>query len=227
MRVVIVEDNRDLSRLIADYLDGQNINSECVPSGADALDVIEPGFHDLIVLDRGLPDMDGLMLLEILRGEGIKIPVLVLTALDGLGDKVRGLNSGADDYMVKPFEMEELVARIRALCRRPQDVADVRMQIGNLELLPAESAAQVGGRRIELSAREREALERLMRLPGRVVGKDDLQTALYGGGEEGSRNSVEIVIHRLRRKLERAHATLEIHTLRGIGYLARVREAER
>ena len=225
MRVVIVEDNKDLNRLIADNLEKAGIQFESVMNGEDALNIIDPELHDLVILDRGLPDMEGLELLKIIREDGIKIPVLILTAMDELGDKVAGLNSGADDYLVKPFEMEELIARIRALYRRPVDVVDDILTIGNLSLLPSESAVKIGKKQVELSLKEKEALERLMRLPGRVVGKDTLQSVLYGYGDEGSKNSVEIIIHRLRKKLETAGSTLEIRTLRGIGYLVKEKDA--
>jgi DNA-binding response OmpR family regulator len=163
--------------------------------------------------------MEGLDLLKILRDDHIKIPVLILTAKDELGDKVLGLNSGADDYLVKPFEMDELIARIHALNRRPADAVGTVLKIGNLEFFPSDSLVKVNDVTTELSAKEKEALSRLMRLPGRVVSKDKLLSALYGHGEEGSQNSVEVSMHRLRKKLEEAKASVEIKTLRGIGYL--------
>lgn len=224
MKIVIVEDNKDLSALIKENLDKVGIASEAAFDGDQALELINPDIHDLIILDRGLPDMDGIELLKILREEGIKTPVLILTAMDELGDKVAGLNSGADDYLVKPFETEELIARIRALYRRPSDVVGMSFQIGNIELIPEENALKVDGTQVELTVKEKEALERLMRLPGKVIGKDALQTSLYGYGDEGSRNSVEVLIHRIRKKLEDAGADAEIRTLRGIGYLIKKQE---
>jgi DNA-binding response OmpR family regulator len=219
MNIVIVEDQADLAQLIAEHLERAGMRSEIAPNGEEALNTIDPEVHDLVILDRGLPDMDGLELLKILREEQIKIPVLILTAMDELGDKVTGLNSGADDYMVKPFEMDELVARIFALSRRPTEALDVVLKFGSLKFSPAESTVFAGDTKVELSVKEREALEKLMRLPGRVVSKDALQSALYGHGDEGSQNSVEVVIHRLRKRLDDAKADVEIKTLRGIGYL--------
>ncbi len=219
MNIVIVEDHADLAKLIADQLDKTGINSQVAGSGEQALDLIDPEVHDLIILDRGLPDMDGIDLLKILRQEGVKIPVLILTAMDELGDKVLGLNSGADDYLVKPFEIDELVARVHALYRRPVNSVDIVLKLGNIEFSPANSVVKVENVPTELSAKEKEALERLMRLPGRVVSKDALLSALYGHGETGSQNSVEVSMHRLRKKLEAAKASVEIKTLRGIGYL--------
>lgn len=219
MNIIIVEDQEDLGLLIAGQLKKSGIQAEIAGSGEQALDILNPDMHDLVILDRGLPDMDGLELLKILREEGIGIPVLILTAKDELGDKVAGLNSGADDYLVKPFEMDELIARIHALYRRPAGAVSVGQKLGNMEFLPSENAVQVGKVFTELSVKEKEALERLMRLPGRVVSKDALLSTLYGHGEEGTQNSVEVVMHRLRKKLEEAKADVEIKTLRGIGYL--------
>ena len=219
MNVVIVEDHEELSALIAAQLEKIGINCQAASSGEEALNIIDTGVHDLIILDRGLPDMEGLELLKTLRDDGVKIPVLLLTAKDGLGDKVSGLNSGADDYMVKPFEMDELIARIHALYRRPAGAVDTVLKLGNLEFFPAENVVKISGLTIEITVKERGALERLMRLPGRVVNKDTLLSALYGHGEEGSQNSVEVVMHRLRKKLEGAGSDIEIKTLRGIGYL--------
>lgn len=219
MNIVIVEDHEDLAKLIADQLEKSGINSQNAINGEQALDIIDPDVHDLIILDRGLPDMDGIELLKILRQEGIKIPVLILTAMDELGDKVLGLNSGADDYLVKPFEIDELVARVHALHRRPADSVDIILKLGNIEFSPTNSTVKVDNVATDLSSKEKEALERLMRLPGRVVSKDALLSALYGHGESGSQNSVEVSMHRLRKKLETAKASVEIKTLRGIGYL--------
>ena len=219
MNILIIEDQQDLSALITSQLDKAGIKADSAASAEQALDQFDPAIHYVIVLDRGLPDMEGLELLKNLRDDGVKTPVLILTAKDGLGDKVDGLNSGADDYLVKPFEMEELIARIHALHRRPSEAIDTIMKIGNLEFHPAESVVKVDNTTTELTAKEKEALERLMRLPGRVVSKDSLLSALYGHGEEGSENSVEVAMHRLRKKIEEAGANVEIKTLRGIGYL--------
>ncbi|HIF24884.1 MAG TPA: response regulator transcription factor [Micavibrio sp.] len=224
MNIVIVEDQAELSALIAEQLKKAGIRAECAASGEAALDLISPDVHDLVILDRGLPDMEGLELLKILREDGVKIPVLVLTAKDELGDKVAGLNSGADDYLVKPFEMDELIARIHALHRRPSQTVDTIQKLGNLEFMPSENLVRINDKPLEISVKEKEALERLMRLPGRVVSKDTLISGLYGYGDEGSQNSVEVLMHRLRKKLEDKDATVEIKTLRGIGYLIKVKD---
>lgn len=219
MNILIIEDQSDLSQLISNHLEKAGMNCDIASSGEQALETLDSDVHDLIILDRGLPDMEGLEVLKIFREEGIKTPVIVLTAKDELGDKVEGLNSGADDYLVKPFEMDELIARLHALYRRPVEANDTVMKIGNLEFLPTDGIVKINGKTTEITAKEKDALERLMRLPGRVVSKDSLISALYGHGEEGSNNSVEVLMHRLRKKLEKEGANAEIKTLRGIGYL--------
>lgn len=226
MNIVVVEDQEDLSLLITKRLEEAGITCERAMTGEQALDTINPDLHDLVVLDRGLPDMEGLDILKILREEGVKIPVLVLTAMDELGDKVEGLNSGADDYLVKPFEMDELIARIHALYRRPTDAISLVWRCGNVEFTPSESKILVGDKQLDLSLKEKQALERLMRLPGKVVSKDSLHSALHGLGEEVSENSIEVAIHRLRKKLSDMNANAEIKTLRGIGYVMKEKDKD-
>ncbi len=225
MNILIIEDQKDLNQLITERLQKAGMKVRSAFDGEQALDMAAPGLQDLIILDRGLPDMEGLDLLEILRADGIKSPVLILTAKDELGDKITGLNKGADDYMIKPFEMEELIARIHALNRRPSETIDTVLKVGNLEFQPSAGQLKIGGQASELTAKEHEALERLMRLPDHVVSKDSLLSAIYGHGDEGSNNSIEVLMHRLRKKLEKAGATIEIKTLRGIGYLIREKTA--
>lgn len=219
MNILIVEDQEDLSALISEHLEEKGIKSDRVGTGEEALDLMDPDIYDLVILDRGLPDMEGLEFLKILREGSVKTPVLVLTAKDELGDKVEGLNSGADDYLVKPFEMEELIARVHALYRRPADAVHIVSKIGNVEFSAENSVLSIAGNLTDITAKEKDALERLLRLPGRVVSKDTLLSTFYGHGEEGSHNSVEVVMHRLRKKLEEAGADVEIKTLRGIGYM--------
>lgn len=224
MNVVIVEDQKDLSALICQQLEKAGIHVSPAYTGEEAFEVIDPELHDVLILDRGLPDMDGLDVLKSLRQDGFKMPVLILTAMDELGDKISGLNSGADDYLVKPFEMEELIARLHALYRRPSETINVKLEYGNLVFSPVDNELRINDEAVQLTIKEKDALERLLRLPERVVGKDTLQSMLYGYGEEGSQNSVEVVIHRLRKKLKDAQCNLEIKTLRGIGYLIREKD---
>ena len=226
MRVALIEDNPDLRGLISQNLEKAGIHVDAAEDGDAALNLIDPEIHNLIVLDRGLPDMEGLELLKILREEHVKTPVLILTAKDALGDKIDGLNSGADDYLVKPFEMDELIARIHALNRRPSNIVDTVLKIGNVSFSPSSNTLNVNGKDLEISAKEKDALESLIRLPGRVVSKEALQNTIYGHSEEGSTNSVEVIIHRLRKKMKMAKADVEIRNLRGIGYLLKQIESD-
>lgn len=175
--------------------------------------------YDTIILDLGLPDADGLTVLATLRERGDGVPVLVLSARDGLDDRVRGLNQGADDYLVKPFAMTELVARIRVLLRRPGNALGLSLSQGNVAFDTVVRQTTVAGRPITLSRRELDTLELLMRRADRVVSKSIIEDAIYPFGEEIGSNAIEVLIHRLRKHLHAAGATVSIHTLRGVGYL--------
>jgi DNA-binding response OmpR family regulator len=172
-----------------------------------------------MILDLGLPDEDGLALLRRLRASGNTIPVLILTARGGIKERVRGLDAGADDYMVKPFANEELLARVRVLLRRPGNLLSDTLELGTLRLDTASRQVTIGGHAQFLSPREVAVLEILLRRSGRVVAKKLVEDHLFGlSGEVGS-NAVEVYVHRLRKQLAEAAADVEIHTIRGIGYL--------
>ena len=158
-------------------------------------------------------------LLQDWRRDGDATPIIVLTARDGVEDRVRGLDSGADDYLLKPFDMKELVARIRALLRRPGGALGVTLALGNVDFDTTAREVRVDQRPITISRREMGVLEQLMRRGGRVVPKDVLEENLYGFDDEVSSNSVEVHISRLRKRLLKEHATVSVHTLRGVGYL--------
>lgn len=175
--------------------------------------------YDTILLDLRLPDGDGLSLLKTLRGGGDKTPVIVLTARDAVADRVRGLNAGADDYLVKPFAIEELVARINAVLRRPNENLELRIGVANLEFDTAHREARVDGQPLALPRRELGLLELLLRRAGRVVTRDALQDALYGEGDEIESNAVDANLSRLRRRLSEAGAQIRIRAVRGVGYL--------
>ena len=180
---------------------------------------IETVSYDAIVLDLGLPDGDGMDILKQLRARKSSTPVLILTARDGVEDRVKGLDGGADDYLLKPFAMAELIARIRALLRRPGGALGLTLTAGNVSFDTAAREVRVGDNVISVSRREMGVLEQLMRRYGRVVPKDVLEDKLYGFGEEVTSNSVEVHISRLRKRLSKAHADISVHTLRGVGYL--------
>lgn len=219
MRILLVEDNARLSALIGDALKANGFAVDTAVLAADAQTAIVSISYDAIVLDLGLPDDDGMSVLSLARRRGLATPILVLTARDGAQDTVDGLNGGADDYMHKPFAMDELVARLRAVLRRPRQLLDAVICEGNIALDCAQRSVSIDGQSVGLSRREFGALELLLRRNGRVVTKPDMEKSLYGQGEEVASNAVEVLIHRLRKKLTSAGAGAEIHTLRGIGYL--------
>ncbi len=219
MRILLVEDNARLSALIGDALKTNGFALDTAALAADAQTALASTTYDAIVLDLGLPDADGMSVLTAARRRGLSAPVLILTARDGAQDTVDGLNSGADDYMHKPFAMDELIARLRALLRRPSQMLESVICEGNMALDCAQRSLRVDGERIDLSRREFAALELLLRRNGQVVAKTDMEESLYGQGEEVASNAVEVLIHRVRKKLAAASASAEIHTLRGIGYL--------
>ena len=219
MRLLFLEDNHRLSRSTSKALCNAGFAVDPVATVADAQQAFKNADYDCLVLDLGLPDGDGMDLLVTLRRSGCSKPVLLLTARDDASSVVSGLNGGADDYMRKPFNMDELIARIRALLRRPGASHQTTLELGNIALDPTERRAKVGNLTLNFSRREVAALETLMRRTGRVISKSSLEQALYGFSDEVSTNAIEVLIHRLRKKLASAGAECEIHTLRGIGYL--------
>jgi DNA-binding response OmpR family regulator len=175
--------------------------------------------YDVAILDLGLPDADGLAVLCAARAAGESVPILVLTARDAVEDRVLGLDSGADDYLVKPFATVELVARVKALLRRPGGALGAVLRAGNLSFDTLGRDAKIDEVPVALSRRESTILEHLMRRLGRVVPKSVLEEKLYGLDEEIESNAVPVHVHHLRRKLIEHAATVEIHTVRGLGYL--------
>ncbi|MGZ5079850.1 MAG: winged helix-turn-helix domain-containing protein, partial [Usitatibacter sp.] len=175
---------------------------------------IANGVYDLVLLDLGLPRRDGLAVLRSLRAAGRTLPVMVITARDAVADRVAGLDAGADDYVVKPFGLDELAARVRALLRRRSGRAQAQVRIGDLELDPATRSVRWKGRDVALSARELALLEALAEQPGTYLSRSQLEERLYGWGEEIGSNAVEVHIHALRKKLDAA----VIRNVRGLGY---------
>jgi len=219
MRILLVEDNSRIAEHIAACLTKEGMAVDRFGTAEDGALALETVRYDAAVLDLGLPDGDGLDVLREARNRGSDTPILILTARDGLKDRVDGLNSGADDYLLKPFEVEELVARLKALMRRPGAVLGMCLTAGNLSFDTVGRDVKVDDKPLRLSRRELDILEYLMRRVGRVVSKEWLEEALYGFDEEVSSNSVEVAVHRLRKSLENAKANVAIHTLRGVGYL--------
>jgi len=220
MRLLLVEDNDRLAQLVVKGLSEAGFTVDRVARLDEAAAALAAGKFDTVVLDLSLPDGDGGAWLRERRAAGDKLPVLMLTARASTGDKVKGLNSGADDYLAKPFEMEELVARLKALLRRPGGVLGLTLELGRLSFDTVHRETAVAGRRLSLSASELTLLELLLRRAGRVVPRRLLEEGLYGFDDDVGPNSLEAHVSRLRKKLEAAEAGVEIHTLRGVGYLA-------
>jgi len=217
MRVLVVEDDRLLGDAIQAGLRELGHAVDWVRDGAAADGALRDDAYAAVVLDLGLPQRSGLEVLRALRARGGRVPVLILTARDTVADRIAGLDAGADDYLVKPFDLGELAARLRALARRASGTAAPQLVVGGVELDPAAHRVRVDGRPVELSAREFALLHALMRHAGRVLSRVQLEEQLYAWGEEVESNAVEVLVHRLRRKL----APDLIVTVRGVGYLMR------
>jgi two-component system OmpR family response regulator len=214
MRILLVEDDRSLANGLQTALRREGLAVDHVTTGKAALQAVQADAPDLIILDLGLPDMDGLDVLNSLRS-GQQAPlVMVLTARDTTADKISGLDSGADDYLAKPFEMPELLARLRALERRITSVQTSDITIGQVTLDTLTHTVSVDGQDVELPRREFMLLKALMENPGRVMSREKLESRLYGWGEELASNSIEVHIHHLRKKIPASF----IKTIRGIGY---------
>ena len=215
MRVLLVEDDELLGDGLRAGLRQAGYAVDWVRDGEDALHAAETAAFAAIVLDLGLPGLGGLEVLRRLRARGHPVPVLILTARDAVDDRVRGLDAGADDYVVKPVVLAELAARLRALVRRASGHPEPVLRVGDLQLGPAERRVLFRGREVPLSAREFTLLHELMRNAGRVLSREQLEERLYPWGQEIESNAVEVHVHHLRRKL----ATGVIRTIRGVGYL--------
>jgi len=214
MRILLVEDDLSLAQGLQTALRREGLAVDHVTTGKVALQAVRTEAPDLIILDLGLPDMDGLDVLNALRSGKQALLVMVLTARDTTADKISGLDQGADDYLAKPFEMSELLARLRALERRITAVQTSDISIGEVVLDTLTHTVSVSGKNLELPRREFMLLKTLMENPGRVMSREKLETRLYGWGEELASNSIEVHIHHLRKKIP----TGFIKTIRGIGY---------
>jgi two-component system OmpR family response regulator len=216
MRILVAEDDAALAEGVLQSLRHAGYAVDWVKNGAEAESALVANQFDLLILDLGLPKKSGLDVLKRLRASDSRLPVLILTALDAVSDRVRGLDAGADDYLAKPFDLAELEARVRALVRRGMAGSPTLLQHGALKYDQVGRAASLNGQPLELSARELSLLEVFLQRAGRLVSKDQLVSHLCEWGEEVSPNAIEVYVHRLRKKLE--PGGVRIVTVRGLGY---------
>jgi two-component system OmpR family response regulator/two-component system response regulator QseB len=214
MRLLLVEDDRMIGESLRNALRQSGWAVDWVRDGRAAESTLASERFDLVLLDLGLPQRDGMDVLRGLRARGDATPVIVLTARDALAARVQGLDAGADDYVVKPFELDELLARMRAVVRRQSGRAEPGMEVGTVRLDPATRQVTQNGAPVALSAREYAVLEALMMRPGAILSRAQLEDRLYGWGEELESNAISVYVHQLRRKLGEDF----IRTVRGVGY---------
>jgi DNA-binding response OmpR family regulator len=219
MRLLVIEDEARIIEVLRAALSRAGFAVDAVATMADARAALPLAPYDAVILDLGLPDGDGLTLLTEMKRAGSLVPVLVLTARDAVEARVTGLDAGADDYLVKPFAMVELIARTKALLRRPGQALGTVLEAGNIIFDTIGRDVRVGAAVLALPRQELAILEHLMRRFGRVVPKNVLEEKLYGINEELGSNAIPVHVHHLRRKLVEARAAAEIHTVRGIGYI--------
>jgi DNA-binding response OmpR family regulator len=214
MRVLLVEDDEMIGDSLREALRRQGLAVDWVRDGRAADAVLASERFDMVLLDLGLPQRSGLDVLRSLRSRGDATPVIVLTARDALPDRVSGLDAGADDYLVKPFELDELLARVRAVGRRHAGRATPVLEVADLRLDPATREVSRAGRQMLLSAREFALLQALMERPGAILSRAQLEDRLYGWGQELESNAISVYVHQLRKKL----GDDLLHTVRGVGY---------
>ena len=217
MRIYIIEDDLELRHSLTTLMRQKGYVVDASDNGRDGLNTLLVQDYDLAIVDLGLPDTDGLTLIRTLRRQQRGLPILVITALDAVEHRVAGLDAGADDYLVKPFEMPELDARVRALVRRSRADRAQAVRIGPLELTMGQPRIMLSGTPVDLTAREFALLELLALRAGRVVNKDLIASSLSRAGEALSDTAIEVAVHRLRRRLEPYE--LQVRTVRGFGYL--------
>jgi DNA-binding response OmpR family regulator len=224
VRVLIAEDDPGVQRFVAKGLKEQAYAVDTVATGPEALEQAEINSYDVIILDVMLPGLSGFEVCRRLREAGLKIPVLMLTARDAVEDRIAGLDSGADDYLTKPFEFRELLARLRALLRRPSELKPAQLSVANLTLDTAAQVATRADRHISLTHKEYALLEYLTRNTGRIVGRAEIAEHVWDEHFDPFSNLIEVYINRLRRKIDAPKETPLLHTKRGAGYMLGVHE---
>ena len=216
--MLLVEDEERLAELLRRGLTEEELLADVAPTGEEALWMATARPYDVLVLDINLPGIDGFELLRRLRQQGVRTPVLFLTARDAIPDRIAGLDAGGDDYLVKPFDFGELLARLRALARRGPATHGVVLEVGDLRLEPATRTVRRGDVRIELSTKEFQLLEVFMRHPGRVLTRVDLLEGAWDAGYENKSNVVDVYVRYLREKVDRPFGVTTLETVRGAGY---------
>lgn len=219
MRILVVEDEKDLNNIITKHLKKNNFSVDSVFNGEEALEYLEYGAYDLIVLDIMLPKINGYEVVKKLRENKNETAVLMLTARDSIEDKIKGLDLGADDYLIKPFDFGELLARIRALVRRKYGNTSNTMEIDDLCIDIAKKTVVRGGKNIELTGKEYEVLEYLIQNKGHVLSRDKIRDSVWDYGYEGESNIIDVLIKNIRKKIDIGNSKPLIHTKRGLGYV--------
>ena len=225
MRALVVEDERDLNRVIARKLKAEGYSVDSCFDGEEASDYIEMTPYDIIVMDIMMPKKNGYQVLQEMREKGNRSPVLFLTARDALEDRVKGLDLGADDYLVKPFHFEELMARIRVMIRRNHGGVSNRLTLADLSLDCDTHEVTRGGKKIALSAKEFSILEYMLQNKGIVLSREKLETHIWSYEYQGASNMIDVYIRYLRLKIDKDFEPKLIHTVRGVGYVLRDKEA--
>jgi DNA-binding response OmpR family regulator len=219
LRILLVEDEIRLAEALEQILKRQGYLVDVTGDGADGQDMAETGIYDVIILDRMLPNIEGVNILMYLRAQGIKTPVIILTAKDAVSSRVEGLDAGADDYLIKPFSKDELLARIRALARRPNNLqTSDKVCVASLCLDTRSCEVSLGAESIKLTVTEAQLLELLMRNRGQVLSKEQILDRIWGFDKEIDIKNVELYIFYLRKKVNLKKGGVTIHTIRGIGY---------
>ena len=219
MRVLLVEDEVRLSQALVEIFKKNQYGIDAVYTGTEGLKFAQSGIYDVIILDVMLPEMDGFTILQKIRESKNSVPVLLLTAKDEVSDKIKGLDTGADDYMTKPFSTEELLARVRALSRRKSEVKEECLTFGDMILNISNCEIQkIGGKSIKLSLKELQVLELFFENPHKVTKKEKIIEKIWGGDSDAEYNNVEVYISFIRKKMEAVGITTVIRTTRGVGY---------
>ena len=226
MRVLVVEDAKDMNRLIVKTLTRAGYSVDGCYNGEEALDFLAGAEYDAILLDVMMPKLDGYALLEKLRSQGMDTPVLFLTARDAISDRVKGLDLGADDYLVKPFDFEELLARIRAMTRKKAGKRSNVFTLGDLQVDAQSHTVTRGGQEINLLPKEFTILEYMIRNQGTVLSREQLENQIWNYERSGSSNNIDVYISKLRKKIDGEGQSRLLHTIRGVGWVLRAEEGK-